>query len=74
MFEEEKPFLMQLPPEPYELSQWKVATVGPNYHIAVDVPTFAQTQNRKNNHYSFYSSYNLGKHAIGGTFQIVQRS
>ena len=36
LFEEEKPFLMQLPSEPYELSQWKVATVGPNYHIAVD--------------------------------------
>ena len=36
MFEEEKPFLMQLPAEPFELSQWKVATVGPNYHIAVD--------------------------------------
>ena len=36
MFEEEKPFLMQLPADPYELSQWKIATVGPNYHIAVD--------------------------------------
>ena len=36
MFEEEKPFLMQLPAEPFELSQWKVATVGPNYHIAVE--------------------------------------
>ena len=36
MFEEEKPFLLALPAEPYELSQWKIATVGPNYHIAVD--------------------------------------
>ena len=36
VFAEEKPFLMQLPAEPFELSQWKVATVGPNYHIAVD--------------------------------------
>ena len=36
MFAEEKPFLMALPAEPYELSQWKIATVGPNYHIAVD--------------------------------------
>ena len=36
IFEEEKPFLMQLPADPYELSQWKIATVGPNYHIAVD--------------------------------------
>ena len=33
IFEEEKPFLMQLPADPYELSQWKIATVGPNYHI-----------------------------------------
>lgn len=36
MFEEEKPFLLQLPAESYELSQWKIATVGPNYHIAVE--------------------------------------
>ena len=36
LFEEEKPFLHSLPAEPYELSQWKVATVGPNYHISVD--------------------------------------
>ena len=36
LFEEEKPFLRSLPAEPYELSQWKIATVGPNYHISVD--------------------------------------
>ena len=36
MFEEERPFLLKLPSEPYELSQWKIATVAPNYHIAVD--------------------------------------
>ncbi len=36
MFEDEKPFLRELPKEAYELSQWKVATVGPNYHISVD--------------------------------------
>jgi hypothetical protein len=36
LFEEEKPFLHSLPAEPYELSQWKIATVGPNYHISVD--------------------------------------
>lgn len=36
MFKEEKPFLRALPPEPYELSQWKIATVAPNYHISVD--------------------------------------
>ncbi len=35
-FEEEKPFLLPLPPRPFELATWKVATVGPNYHIAVD--------------------------------------
>lgn len=36
IFEEEKPFLHSLPSEPFELSQWKISTVGPNYHIAVD--------------------------------------
>ena len=35
-FEEEKPFLLPLPPRPFELSEWKVATVSPNYHIAVE--------------------------------------
>lgn len=35
-FEEEKPFLLPLPIRPFELSVWKIATVGPNYHIAVD--------------------------------------
>ncbi len=35
-FEEEKPFLLQLPTHPFELSTWKIATVGPNYHISVD--------------------------------------
>lgn len=35
-FEEEKPFLLPLPPRTYELSTWKIATVSPNYHIAVD--------------------------------------
>ena len=35
-FEEEKPFLMPLPQRPFELSEWKVATVAPNYHISVD--------------------------------------
>lgn len=32
----EKPFLTPLPPAPYELSQWKQATVQFNYHISVD--------------------------------------
>ncbi len=35
-FEEEKPFLLTLPPRPFELATWKVASVGPNYHISVD--------------------------------------
>jgi len=35
-FEEEKMFLLPLPPTPYELATWKVASVGPNYHISVD--------------------------------------
>ncbi len=35
-FAEEQPFLRPLPAHPYELSVWKVATVGPNYHISID--------------------------------------
>jgi len=35
-FEDEKPFLLPLPPRPFELATWKVATVGPNYHIFID--------------------------------------
>ena len=35
-FEEEKPFLLPLPPHPYELAVWKTATVGPNYHVSVE--------------------------------------
>ena len=27
---------MPLPPTPFELSTWKIATVAPNYHITVD--------------------------------------
>lgn len=34
-FEDEKPFLMPLPKRPFELSEWKIATVAPNYHISV---------------------------------------
>lgn len=36
LFEEEKPFLLPLPAKPYELATWKIATVSPNYHIAID--------------------------------------
>ena len=35
-FAEELPFLMPLPPKPFELSTWKIATVQLNYHIACD--------------------------------------
>lgn len=35
-FSEEQTFLRPLPAHPYELATWKVASVGPNYHIAVD--------------------------------------
>ena len=35
-FEEEKAFLLPLPPRPFELSEWKIATVSLNYHISVD--------------------------------------
>lgn len=33
MFLEEKPYLIQLPKNPFELATWKVATVQNNYHI-----------------------------------------
>jgi len=35
-FEEEKAFLLPLPPRPFELSEWKIATVAPNYHISIN--------------------------------------
>jgi hypothetical protein len=35
-FAEERPFLIPLPPKPFELSTWKIATVQLNYHIACD--------------------------------------
>lgn len=40
-FEEEKPFLMPLPKRPFELSEWKIATVAPNYHISVDKQNYS---------------------------------
>ncbi|MHB8962745.1 MAG: IS21 family transposase [Saccharofermentanales bacterium] len=36
LFLEEQAYLLPLPKTPYELSNWKVATVQFNYHIAVD--------------------------------------
>ena len=35
-FEEEKLFLLPLPPNPFELAEWKTVTVQYNYHISVD--------------------------------------
>ncbi len=35
-FLEEKLFLLPLPQRQFELSKWKIATVGPNYHISID--------------------------------------
>lgn len=35
-FAEERPFLLPLPTNPFELSTWKIAAVQLNYHIAVD--------------------------------------
>ena len=35
-FEDEKAFLLPLPPRPFELSEWKIATVAPNYHISIE--------------------------------------
>lgn len=35
-FAEEKLFLRSLPVQAYELATWKVASVGPNYHISVE--------------------------------------
>lgn len=40
-FKEEKPFLSPLPERPFELSEWKIATVGPNYHISVDKQNYS---------------------------------
>ena len=34
--EEEAPLLIALPPTPYELAEWKEATVQYNYHVAYD--------------------------------------
>jgi transposase len=34
--EEEKPFLLPLPEHPFEMAEWRTATVQLNYHIAVE--------------------------------------
>jgi transposase len=40
-FEEEKPFLLQLPSVPFELAEWKIATVQYNYHISADKQNYS---------------------------------
>ncbi len=35
-FAQENPFLRSLPAQAYELATWKIASVGPNYHISVE--------------------------------------
>lgn len=41
VFEEERPFLLPLPPKPFELATWRVATVQFNYHINVDSQNYS---------------------------------
>lgn len=41
VFEEEKPFLMPLPERPFELAEWRIATVAPNYHVSVDKQNYS---------------------------------
>lgn len=50
-FADEKPFLSPLPSRTFELATWKMATVGPNYHICVE---------RMN--YSVPFEYSYGEH------------
>lgn len=40
-FNDEKAFLLPLPPRPFELSQWKIATVAPNYHIGIEKQNYS---------------------------------
>ncbi len=40
-FEEEKPFLLSLPARPFEIAEWKITTVAPNYHISVDKQNYS---------------------------------
>jgi len=41
VFAEEKPFLLPLPKDRYELSDWKQAKVGLNYHISADSQNYS---------------------------------
>lgn len=35
-FEEEKPFLLPLPSQPFEMAEWRIATVASDYHVKID--------------------------------------
>lgn len=41
VFAEERVYLLPLPPSPFELADWKVATVQINYHITVDGQSYS---------------------------------
>jgi transposase len=41
IFTEEKPYLLPLPQTPFELAEWKIATVQYNYHISHDYQNYS---------------------------------
>jgi len=41
LFADEKPFLLPLPAERFELSTWKISTVPSNYHVSVDYQNYS---------------------------------
>lgn len=41
IYEEEKLYLQRLPEKPYELAEWKIATVQYNYHISIDKQNYS---------------------------------
>jgi len=41
LFSEERPFLLPLPAESYEISEWRTATVQYNYHVSVDLMNYS---------------------------------
>jgi len=41
LFSEERPFLMPLPSESYEVSEWRSATVQYNYHVSLELMNYS---------------------------------
>jgi len=41
LFSEERPFLMSLPSESYEVSEWRAAKVQYNYHVSVELMNYS---------------------------------